>query len=122
MTYDSILEKAYSHYSTEFEKDNSVGLTMLVARTDGETMHRKPSIEMFEGLIEADKTFAERWNVLIEERQMTWEESTKWVMQNTNVEWENLYIVEEVYKSTTPNIIKTISYNNSTASKYEYGR
>ena len=53
---------------------------------------------------------------------MTWEESVQWVMKNTNVEWENLYIVEEVYKKTTPNIIKTISYNNKTAIKYEYGR
>ena len=86
MTYDSILEKAYSNYSTEFDKDNSVGLTLLVARTEGESSYRKPTIEMFEGLIEAVKTFSERWNVLIEDRQMTWEESTKWVMQNINVE------------------------------------
>ena len=35
-------------------------------------------------------------------REKTWEEQVQWVMQNTDVEWENLYIVEEVAKDTTP--------------------
>ena len=34
--------------------------------------------------------------------KLTWEEQIQWVMRNTDVEWENLYIVEEVYKPTTP--------------------
>jgi thymidylate synthase len=35
-------------------------------------------------------------------REMTWEEQVQWVMKNTNVELENLYITEEVYKDSTP--------------------
>ena len=35
-------------------------------------------------------------------REMTWEEQVQWVMKNTDVELENLYIVEEVYKESTP--------------------
>ena len=32
----------------------------------------------------------------ISEREMTWEERVQWVMKYTDVEWENLYITEEV--------------------------
>jgi len=35
-------------------------------------------------------------------REMTWEERVQWVMKNTDVELENLYIVEEIAKDTTP--------------------
>jgi thymidylate synthase len=35
-------------------------------------------------------------------REMTWEEQVQWVMKNTDVEMENLYIVEEIAKDTTP--------------------
>jgi len=35
-------------------------------------------------------------------REMTWEEQVQWVMKNTNVELENLYIVEEIAKDSTP--------------------
>ena len=42
-----------------------------------------------------------------ETRLMTWEEQIQWVMRNTDVELENLYIVEEVYKETTPTKVVT---------------
>ena len=42
-----------------------------------------------------------------ETRLMTWEEQVQWVMKYTDVEWENLYIVEEVYKETTPTKVVT---------------
>jgi hypothetical protein len=77
---------------------------------------------MFEAMAESDQSFSDQWGIVIETRQMTWDESTQWVMQNTNVEWENLYIVEEVYKKSTPNEIKSITYKDKTASRYEYGR
>jgi thymidylate synthase len=35
-------------------------------------------------------------------REMTWEEQVQWVIRNTDVEMENLYIVEEIAKDTTP--------------------
>ena len=42
-----------------------------------------------------------------ETRPMTWTEQVQWVMRNTDVELENLYIVEEVYKETTPTKVVT---------------
>lgn len=50
----------------------------------------------------------------IERRSMTWEERVHWVMKNTDVEWENFYIVEEIAKDTTPKTIIT-----STVKDYE---
>jgi thymidylate synthase len=35
-------------------------------------------------------------------RELTWDEQVQWVMKNTNVELENVYIVEEIAKDTTP--------------------
>ncbi len=35
-------------------------------------------------------------------REMTWEEQVQWVMKNTDVEMENLSIVEEIAKDSTP--------------------
>jgi hypothetical protein len=53
---------------------------------------------------------------LITEREthlMTWEEQVQWVMKYTDVELENLYIVEEVYKPTTPTKIVTTTTKDS---------
>ena len=44
---------------------------------------------------------------------MTWEEQVQWVMKYTDVEWENLYIVEEVYKETTPTTVVTTTTKDS---------
>jgi thymidylate synthase len=44
-------------------------------------------------------------------RELTWEEQTQWVMKNTNVEWENVYIVEEVAKPTTPKRAISLMWN-----------
>jgi desulfoferrodoxin (superoxide reductase-like protein) len=52
-------------------------------------------------------------------RPMTDEERIQWVMKNTDVEMENLYIVEEVHKPTTPTIITTMKYADETVVIYE---
>ena len=44
-------------------------------------------------------------------RELTWEEQVEWVMKNTNVELENVYIVEEVAKQTTPKRAISLSWN-----------
>jgi thymidylate synthase len=44
-------------------------------------------------------------------RELTWQEQTQWVMKNTNVEWENVYIVEEVAKPTTPKRAISLMWN-----------
>ena len=52
-------------------------------------------------------------------REMTWEERVQWVMKNTDVEWENLYITEEVYKDTTPTHIVLIQVGEEIITTYE---
>ena len=44
-------------------------------------------------------------------RELTWEEQIQWVMKNTDVEWENLYIVEEIAKDTTPKRAISLMFN-----------
>jgi thymidylate synthase len=44
-------------------------------------------------------------------RELTWEEQVQWVMKNTNVEMENLYIVEEIAKPSTPKRAISLMWN-----------
>lgn len=52
-------------------------------------------------------------------RLMTWSEQIQWVMSHTDVEWENLYIVEEAAKASTPTMIRTTITNDKTEITYE---
>jgi hypothetical protein len=63
--------------------------------------------------------FANIFGIDIDEKEMTWDEKVQWVMKNTNVEWENLYITEEAHKETTPKKIITLKYNNQIVKNYE---
>jgi len=117
--YNQLIEKAYQDYSLDYEGDNSIGLALLVARTDGKSTYRKPDLEMFEAMIRHDESFSKMRGFKINSREMTWEETVQWVMRYTNVELENLYIVEEAHKSTTPRKIVQIEYQNETATIYE---
>jgi thymidylate synthase len=55
---------AYKAYENAYEKDNSIGLSLLVARTDGKSSYRKPTKEQFIGMIQADNEFAKKWGEL----------------------------------------------------------
>ncbi len=44
-------------------------------------------------------------------RELTWEEQVHWVLKNTNVELENLYIVEEIAKPSTPKRAISLMWN-----------
>jgi thymidylate synthase len=44
-------------------------------------------------------------------RELTWEEQVQWVLKNTDVEMENLYIVEEIAKETTPKRAISLMWN-----------
>jgi len=52
-------------------------------------------------------------------REMTWEEQVQWVMKNTDVELENLYIVEEIAKPSTPTHVVTTQIGDETIITYE---
>ena len=44
-------------------------------------------------------------------RELTWEEQVQWVIKNTGVELENLYIVEEIAKDSTPKRAISLMWN-----------
>jgi hypothetical protein len=52
-------------------------------------------------------------------KEMTWEQQVQWVMKNTDVEWENLYIVEEIAKDTTPTHMVTLQVGEEIIISYE---
>jgi hypothetical protein len=58
-------------------------------------------------------------NKMTQKREMTWEEQVHWVMKNTDVELENLYIVEEIAKESTPTHIVTTQVGEEIIVTYE---
>ena len=74
MNKEQIIDEAYENYSKEYEKDNSIGMCLLVARMDGKSTYRKPNKEMFVDLCTYDKTFSQKWGLKIEEREFSLEE------------------------------------------------
>jgi hypothetical protein len=83
--YNHIIDEAYDNYSKEYEKDNSVGFTMLVQRVDGKSMHRKPNIEMFVTMCTYDSHFSERWGLKIEERKLNYDERFRIAYKNLDL-------------------------------------
>jgi hypothetical protein len=133
---EELLDEVYENYSKEYEKDNSIGMCLLVARMDGKKTYRKPNKEMFVGLCTYDKTFSKKWGLKIEERELS-EEEKEWQLEKTNCindiendriiyghEWEK-YIQEqyEGIQSTQgikiPTKLITITYNDKTIESYE---
>jgi hypothetical protein len=56
-------------------------------------------------------------------REMTWEERVQWVMKNVqwvkDVEWENIYLTEEINKETTPTHIVFLQVGEEIVTSYE---
>ena len=99
----------------------------------GTRTRRKPGVDQIAKLVEDLKTnpdsrrlMVSAWNVddldvmklppchygfQVYTRELTWEEQVQWVMKNTDVEWENLYIVEEIAKDTTPKRAISLMWN-----------
>ena len=63
--------------------------------------------------------FGYLFGISINERNLTFEEQIEWVMRYTDVEMENLYITEEVYKPTTPTKIVTLFYKGEETQYYK---
>jgi thymidylate synthase len=53
-------------------------------------------------------------------RELTWEEQVQWVMKNTDVEMENLYIVEEIAKPSTPKRAISLMWNQRSVDTFFY--
>lgn len=119
-----LINQAYENYSEEYEKDNSVGLSLLVHRVDGRTSYRKPDIEMFESMCTHDKNFSEKWGLKIEKRELNLSERYKiWFRNNyeTGMEYNEEVVPDfsKDYYEPTPTKLITVTYNNETIEVYE---
>jgi hypothetical protein len=120
-----LLDKAYENYSKEYEKDNSIGMCLLVARMDGKKTYRKPNKEMFVGLCTSDKTFSENWGLTIEERELSWEERLDLLKKLEifqervidNVKSEMIHSLADSH--SIPTKLITIKYNDKKIESYE---
>ena len=122
MNKEQIIDEAYENYSKEYEKDNSIGMCLLVKRVDGKSTYRKPNKEMFVDLCTHDKTFSQKWGLKIEERELSLEERKRiYEMEYTNdIEVENNHWLESKLKTRNiPTKLIKITYNNETIESYE---
>ena len=117
MNKNQIIDEAYENYSKEYEKDNSIGMCLLVKRLDGKKTYRKPNKEMFVGLCTHDKTFSEKWGLKIEERELSEDERYDLCVAKKS---KMTAISEEDYiKYNIPTKLITLTYNNETIESYE---
>jgi hypothetical protein len=131
MNKEQIIDEAYENYSKEYEKDNSIGMCLLVARMDGKSTYRKPNKEMFVDLCTHDKTFSQKWGLKIEERELSRKERGDYYYKHGNIEgivegsldrpiWENGETAHKWYdERNVPTKLITITYNNETLESYE---
>ena len=87
-----------------------INYTYQVVSEDEQTIYFQGSKE------ECEKFKSEK---MTQKREMTWEEQEHWVMKNTDVELENLYIVEEIAKESTPTHIVTTQVGEEIIVTYE---
>ena len=122
MNKEQIIDEAYQNYSKEYEKDNSIGMCLLVKRVDGKSTYRKPNKEMFVDLCTYDETFSEKCGLKIEERELSLEER-KSIYENEyteSIEVPNNHWLNS--KLTTRNIPTkqiTITYKDTIIESYE---
>jgi hypothetical protein len=117
-----LVDDAYENYSKEYEKDNSIGMCLLVARMDGKKTYRKPNKEMFVGLCTSDKTFSEKWGLKIEELELSTQERNEWFQVHLNgnnpfmkSDWKDF----ELDQQNIPTKLITLTYNNKILESYE---
>ena len=111
-----LLDKAYENYSKEYEKDNSVGMCLLVKRLDGKKTYQKPNKEMFVDLC-YDKTFSEKWGLKIEERELS--EDERYDLCAARKSKMTAISEEDYIKYNIPTKLITLTYNNETIESYE---
>lgn len=116
-----LIDTAYENFSKEFEKDNSIGLCLLISRLDGKSTYQKPNKEMFVTLCEFDEVFAENWGLKIEERELTPKERIE--LAGGRIQDKYPALVEMSLRvcdeRDIPTKLITITYNNERIESYE---
>jgi hypothetical protein len=113
-----LLDEGYENYSKEYEKDNSIGMCLLVERIDGKSTYRKPNKEMFIDLCTLDTEFSEKWGLKIEERELSLEERNNVYKK----QWEPgaSELSHDRFNSLNiPTKLITITYKDKTIEGYE---
>ena len=123
---EELLDVAYENYSKEYEKDNSIGMCLLVKRLDGKSTYRKPNKEMFVDLCTYDKTFSEKWGLKIEERELSLEERNNSLGPNEvylsffGINAKDDLESKKIFdKESRPTKLITITYNDKKIESYE---
>ena len=129
--YNQIVDDAYENYSKEYEKDNSIGMALLIQTVDGKSVYRKPDREMFIGLCTHDASFSDRWGLKIEERELSLEErvdyfNSKMIKEGIRTQIGTVDVDESYWRKaleeTNHNIPTreiTVTHNNETVEIYE---
>jgi len=120
--YNQIIDEVYENYSKEYEKDNSIGILLLVKRVCNKLVYKKLDKESFTGLCEHDKSFSERWGLKIEERELSHDEriilmNKKLGVTDTLPQYYNTE--DEMDKNNIPTKLITVTYNNETIEIYD---
>ena len=108
--YNSIISRAYTKYDLLFDSYYPPFSAPYPKRL---------TQEEFVAALKQDVNLAKEVGISIEERELSWEEQVRWVMENTDVELENLYIVEEIAKPSTPSRVTIVKTRNETVEVYE---
>ena len=106
--FNQVIDDVYSHY-LETHKDEMFILEDEMDLSKDEFIKKATN----------NYGFGYLFGISINERNLTFEEQIQWVMRNTDVEMENLYITEEVYKPTTPTKLVRLFYKGEEIEVYE---
>ena len=120
--YNQIIDEVYKNYAYSMIREAKETQKKMLEAGGWEHLCIDPYYipkSEFINKCKTDQEFSERWGLKIEERELSWEERVQWVMKNTDVEWENLYIVEEVNKESSPTKLITLQYKEEKIEVYE---
>jgi len=115
--YNQIIDETYKNYNNNLitQKARSIGLS-----TTQSGLLKK---EEFINKIKTDQEFSERWGLKIEERELSLEESAKWLQDVKgydllvgNLEHDH---IREVVEEEGPTKLITLLYNNEIIEVYE---
>lgn len=122
---ENLLDEIYDIYCQMYEKDNSIGLTLLVALTNGRAVYRKHDKEMFIAMCMYDQSFSKKWGLKIEERELTVRERYNLGKTNNDYEFDDFPFLEDkvlhqIYdEANIPTKLITLTYNGKTIESYE---
>ena len=116
MAREEMIEESYENYkSTTLESDMKKSAWELTVQS----MSGKKFImsqEEFINKCKTDTEFSEKWELKIEERELSLEERNKWSWDNWGITCEMESVLDE---QEVPTRLITVTYNGETLASYE---